>query len=122
MNSDGAITFSIKSSFDTSAVRGQLADAIRVAQKKLDARILADCNYYVPLKTGTLQKSAIIYTRIGSGRIVWKTPYARAQYYGEHYDHSQQRNPNACPKWFEAAKARKNEQWRKLVDDTIKSS
>jgi hypothetical protein len=38
------------------------------------------------------------------------------------FDHSQQKNPNACAKWFEAAKARKMEQWRKLVDDTIKNS
>lgn len=69
-----------------------------------------------------MQKSAIINTVIGSGLVKWRTPYAHSQYHRLDFDHSQQKNPNACAKWFEAAKARKMEQWRKLVDDTIKNS
>lgn len=125
MNKDGGITFTVKGNFDTQAAKTRISAAIHKAQMKLDAQVLADSNFYCPLRAaqgGTLQKSAIINTVLGSGLIQWKTPYARAQYYGVNFDHSKSANPNACAKWFEAAKARKMEQWRKLVDDTIKNS
>ena len=122
MNSDGFITFEINNKIKTKAITTELLASIKKAQKKLDAQIIKDCNYYVPLKSGALQKSAIIHTKIGSGIIVWRTPYARQQYYGVSFNHSQQHNPNACAKWFETAKARKMEAWGKLVNDTIKNS
>lgn len=122
MNKDGGITFTVKGNFDTQAAKARISAAIHKAQMKLDAQVLADSNFYCPLKEGTLQKSAIINTVIGSGLVKWRTPYAHSQYHRLDFDHSQQKNPNACAKWFEAAKARKMEQWRKLVDDTIKNS
>ena len=122
MNDNGSVTFTVTANFDEAAVNAKLTAAIHKAQMKLDAQVLADSNYYVPLKTGVLQKSAINKTVLGSGEVKWVTPYARAQYYGVDFDHSKQFNPNACARWFEAAKARKMEQWRKLVDDTIKNS
>lgn len=122
MNKDGGIKFTVKGEFNEAAARARFYAAIRKAQMRLDQQVITDSNYYCPLKTGTLQKSAQINTVIGSGLVAWKTPYARAQYYGVGFDRSQDPNPNACAKWFEAAKARKTEQWRKLVDDTIKHS
>lgn len=122
MNKDGGITFTVKGNFDTQAAKARISAAIHKAQMKLDAQVLADSNFYCPLKGGALQKSAIINTVIGSGLVKWRTPYAHSQYHRLDFDHSQQKNPNACAKWFEAAKARKMEQWRKLVDDTIKNS
>ena len=122
MNSNGGITFKATANFDSAAAKRKFSGAIHKAQIKLDAQVLADSNFYCPLKEGELQKSAIIDTVIGSGLVKWSTSYARRQYYGVNFDHSQQKNPNACAKWFEAAKARKMEQWRKLVDDTIKNS
>ena len=122
MNKDGGITFTVKGNFDTQAAKARISAAIHKAQIRLDQQVITDSNFYCPLKTGTLQKSGIINTVLGSGLVVWKTPYARAQYYGVNFDRSKDPNPNACAKWFEAAKARKMEQWRKLVDDTIKNS
>ena len=125
MNKDGGITFTVKGNFDTQATKARISAAIHKAQMKLDQQVITDSNYYCPLRAaqgGTLQKSAQINTVIGSGLVVWRTPYARRQYYGVNFDHSKSANPNACAKWFEAAKAQKMEQWRKLVDDTIKNS
>lgn len=122
MNSNGGITFKATANFDSAAAKRKFSGAIHKAQIKLDAQVLADSNFYCPLKEGELQKSAIIDTVIGSGLVVWRTPYARRQYYGVNFDHSQQKNPNACAKWFEAAKARKMQQWEKLVNDTVKNS
>ena len=122
MNKDGGITFTVKGNFDAQAVKARISAAIHKAQMKLDQQVITDSNYYCPLKTGTLQKSAVIGTVVGSGLVVWKTPYARRQYYGVNFDRSRDPNPSSCAKWFEAAKARKLEQWRKLVDDTVKNS
>lgn len=122
MNKDGGITFTVKGNFNDAAAKARISSAIHKAQMKLDQQVITDSNYYVPLKTSTLQKSAIINTVIGSGLVKWRTPYARAQYYGVNFDHSKQRNPNACAKWFEAAKARKLKDWEKLVNDTIQNS
>ena len=125
MNKDGGITFTAKGNFDAQATKVGISAAIHKAQMKLDQQVITDSNYYCPLRAaqgGTLQKSAQINTVIGSGLVVWRTPYARRQYYGVDFDHSKSANPNACARWFEAAKARKMEQWRKLVDDTIKNS
>lgn len=122
MNKDGGITFTVKDNFNDAAAKARISSAIHKAQMKLDQQVITDSNYYVPLKTSTLQKSAIINTVLGSGLVKWRTPYARAQYYGVNFDHSKQRNPNACAKWFEAAKARKLKDWEKLVNDTIKNS
>jgi hypothetical protein len=122
LNKDGGITFTVKGNFNDAATKARISAAIHKAQMKLDAQVLADSNFFIPIKTHTMENSAIINTVLGSGEIVWRTDYARRQYYGVNFDHSKQLNPNACARWFEAAKARKMEQWRKLVDDTIKNS
>lgn len=109
----------IKIDFDYGKIRAKINAGLERAQKKLDAQVVNDSNYYCPLKGSALQKSAIENTVIGSGRIIWKTPYARKQYYGVNFDHSKSSNPNATAKWFETAKARKMEQWQKLVQNEI---
>ena len=125
MNKDGGIKFTVKGEFKEAAARARLGAAIRKAQMRLDQQVITDSNFYCPLRAaqgGTLQKSAIINTVLGSGLVKWRTPYARAQYYGVNFDRSKDPNPNACAKWFEAAKARKLKDWEKLVNDTIKNS
>lgn len=119
MNNNEIFEISAKVSFDEAALMRRFHNGASRAQKKLDAQVLADSNYYCPLKTGTLQKSAVIGTVIGSGVVRWVTPYARRQYYGVGFDRSKDPNPNATAKWFEAAKARKAEQWRRLVEDEV---
>lgn len=111
---------SIKVTFDENAVTARIKSNVADAQKALDAQVMADSNHFAPQDTGTLQKSAQIYTRIGSGLVEWRTPYARAQYYGVTFDHSKQRNPNATAKWFETAKARFKDKWVSLVNSIAK--
>ena len=122
MNENGSVTFTVTANFDEAAKKAKLTAAIHKAQMKLDQQVITDSNYFIPIKTHTMENSAIINTVLGSGLVKWRTDYVRRQYYGVDFDHSKQLNPNACARWFEAAKARKMEQWRKLVDDTIKNS
>lgn len=51
------------------------------AQKYVDSEVLRKCNPLVPKDTGELIRSGIRETRIGSGQVVYHTPYARRWYY-----------------------------------------
>jgi hypothetical protein len=98
-------------------------------QRFIDQKVIDGCTPYVPASPNrTLEFSAQVSTEIGSGLVVWNTPYARYQYYGFVmtdeagrtwvgpgetkpvitdrpliYDTSQ--NRMAGPHWFERAKA-----------------
>ena len=113
------VTFNTKTVLNDAGIKADIEAKARQVQAPLDALIMADSNYFCPIKTGTLQKSAIINSRLGSGELVWKTPYARRQYY-EYSKPPYQPNPNACGKWFEAAKARWLEKWVRFVNERIK--
>ena len=115
------LTFNVKITLKESGIKSDIESKIQQQQKYFDALVLQDSNFFCPIKTGTLQKSAIINSRLGSGELVWKTPYARRQYY-EYSKPPYQPNPNACGKWFEAAKARWLEKWVRFVNERIKRS
>ena len=122
MNNKQVLEFSVKTNFDEAALMRRFHKGASLAQMRLDQQVITDSNYYCPLKTGTLQRSAIIGSVIGSGTVRWVTPYARRQYYGVGFDRSKDPNPNATAKWFEAAKAHRLKDWEKLVNDTVKNS
>lgn len=51
-------------------------------QKYIDQRVIDLSLPYVPMVTGALAASANTHSEIGSGEIVYDTPYARYLYYG----------------------------------------
>lgn len=53
------------------------------AQKFIDSEVLRLSAPYVPFQTGALNRSGITGTDIGSGEVVYNTPYARYLYYGK---------------------------------------
>ena len=114
------MTFDVKSKFYADAVRARFTEKVHRAQIKLDIQVVNDSNYYCPKLNNILQPSAVKDTVAGSGKVRWTVDYARRQYYGEHFDHSKSRNPNATAKWFESAKARKKDDWEALVENEIK--
>jgi len=52
-------------------------------QMFVDSTALNGVAPYVPMGIGILSKSATLHTEIGSGAIIWKTPYARYLWYGK---------------------------------------
>lgn len=88
------------------------------AQKFIDSECIRKMVKYTPARNLILSKAAVIGTKIGSGRIVYISPYARYQYYGKvmvkqgdkkvltdrdlHY--STARHPQAQRLWFEVMK------------------
>lgn len=87
------------------------------ATELLTLKVVGDSNVFCPMDKSVLQKSAISHSRAGSA--VWDTPYARYQYYNA-LDHSKSHNPFARPKWFEAAKAERLDEWTALVSGVIR--
>lgn len=71
-------------------------------QQLIDSKCLHLCDPYVPKDTGALIASGIINTQIGSGKVKYRTPYARRWYYmPADFDGSPQRGNY----WFERMKA-----------------
>jgi hypothetical protein len=87
------------------------------AQRALDSEILRTTEPYVPFRTGVLARSATLNTLLGTGRIVWATPYARRRYYEG--TPKTARHPKATTKWFEASKAANAENWYQAVAKAI---
>ena len=50
-------------------------------QRFIDSEVLRKCQPYVPMDTGMLIRSGILHTKIGSGEVKYRTPYARRWYY-----------------------------------------
>lgn len=107
--------------FDRGALVDRLGEAAAKAQKLLDARVLADSNYWCPLDTGTLVKSAQLATRLGTGQLEWRTPYADKQYWGD-FDHTRSLKPHATAMWFETAKAHNLSDWQEVVREVFKAN
>lgn len=66
-------------------INKKLLNEVEDKQKIVDSAVLKYMDPYIPYQTGTLAKSAVTGTVIGSGKIIQSTPYARYLYYGEVY-------------------------------------
>ena len=53
------------------------------AQVFVDNEVIKLSVPFVPKRDGILIRSALIATNIGSGEVIYRTPYARYQYYGK---------------------------------------
>jgi hypothetical protein len=73
-------------------------------QKFIDSEIIRRCDPYVPLRTRTLKNSVISHTVVGSGKIVYKTPYAKKQYYNGRQPGTSKFGALRGQKWFERMK------------------
>ena len=80
--------------------------ALEKAQKYLDQEVIRTCAPYVPLDTGTLERSGKMSSDIGSGTVTWNTPYAKKQYY------EGSSKGLRGERWFDRAKADHAEDWQ----------
>ena len=111
----------IKIEFDENETEKRIKERVYQVQPRFDNLVMRDSNFYCPHDTGTLQKSVITSSRLGSGLLTWNTPYAKAQYYG-YPNKSKHHNPNATGKWFETAKANKIKEWERLANDWYRAA
>lgn len=80
------------------------------AQMFVDNEVLRRSEPYTPLLTGTLIKTGILGTDIGSGLVQWLAPYSVYQYYATRKPGSAT-GPLRGPFWFERMKAT----WKKTI-------
>lgn len=74
-------SFNIKSTDIIKSERG--LEPHGAVQKYIDNEVINKMSPYTPFLTGAMEKSATKGTVIGSGEIVYTSPYARFQYYGK---------------------------------------
>jgi hypothetical protein len=77
-------------------------------QQFIDSECLRLCDRKIPKDTGALIQSGIINTRIGSGQVIWRTPYARRLYYHPEYNFDQ--SPERGAYWFDRMKTQYKKQ------------
>ena len=79
--------------------RGLIQDG--TAQRYVDSEVLRLCAPLVPMDTGELIRSGTRETNIGSGQVIYQTPYARRWYYEPA---NFQGAPNRGNYWFDRMK------------------
>lgn len=62
-------------------LNGVNPEKIHRTQKYIDSEILKCSEPFVPFRTGSLKRSGITGTRIGTGVIKYTAPYAKRQYF-----------------------------------------
>lgn len=110
--------FSMKTDYDAGRIGARFGTAFNEAQFWLDNAVLKDSTPYVPRDEGFLETSGISGSVIGSGELVYNTPYAKAQYYGLP-NKSKDVHPQATCQWTEKAKAAMLKAWRDGVGKLI---
>lgn len=86
-----------------SGVSGKWGGEFSKAQQIVDSECLRYCSRLVPFRTGFLEKSGILGTKIGSGEVRYIAPYAHRQYYFTATSRPYDGQRGA--KWFERMKA-----------------
>lgn len=104
LDANGKAELKFKSDFSP-----RWAKKFTAAQKFIDSEVLRYSEPFTPLLTGTLIKSGILGTVIGSGTVSWITPYAKQQYYRGRRPGTQQAGALRGRLWFERMKAVRGE-------------
>jgi len=95
----------------------ELLDGVDKGQKILDMQVLKDTEPYVPRDDGKLVGSGVRGTKIGSGEVVYDSPYAKKQYYTMR-NKARDVHPLATMRWFESAKSTRKQVWLRLIKRT----
>lgn len=75
-----------------------------LAQKFVDSEVLRRSEPFTPLLTGTMIKTGILGTDIGSGTVKWIAPYSADQYYFGRSPGVSKTGPLRGRFWFERMK------------------
>ncbi len=78
--------------------------AFHQAQWFVDNEVLRLSEPFIPLKTGTMIKSGILGTEVGSGLVSWIAPYSVYQYYMTNRKTKSETGPLRGSFWFERMK------------------
>ena len=111
----------VKVSINRAAVEAKVKSAWENGLGKLSEEILNDCNQYCKEDQTTLIDSSLIHSVPKEGKLVWKTPYAKRQYWEIQTAHKDQ-NPQASWRWCEVAKAKHSKKWARQAEKYLKEN
>ena len=100
----------------------QCAAKVEGAWKKglfaLASQILGDCNQYVKYQHGTLESSSYSHSKLGEGKLIWATKYAKRQY----WEIKTSLTPGRTWKWCETAKRKHKDTWRRIAEKALREN
>ena len=84
----------------------------------LTSQVMQDTNQYVKHDTGTLETSSTVQAQIGTGLIIWDTPYAKRQY----WEIQTSLTPGRTWKWCETAKKKHKKTWERIAEKLLREN
>lgn len=108
----------VRIEFNPERTRIKVEKSFKTGLGMLSAEVLADCNEYCKMDTGTLILSSMIHSRLDEGLLIWQTPYAARQYWKIETARTD-KMPNAQWKWCEAAKKDHLPRWERLAQKVL---
>jgi len=86
---------------------------------EVSSEFMKDSNFYAPMDTGDLKRSAQVHSILEDGHIEWNTLYARRLFYNPQYNFSKDANPYARGLWAEVAKQDNPKKYRGIITDSF---
>lgn len=96
--------------FDPNAAATKVEKRFEEITPKLTMLIRDDCNEYCKWAIGGLATSSEEASKLDEGKIIWRTPYARRQYWEIKTAHRDV-HEKATYKWAHVAKTKHSKQW-----------
>lgn len=104
----------VKVKTDYAAIKARLERARKAALIVVTNELLKDSAKYVKYDSGELQGSGVMFSKPEKGEVIYRTPYARRQYYtGEP---RRAKNPNARMLWIHYADAENRSKYTKMLN------
>ena len=98
--------------FDRARIEAKIEGVWKERLPLLVEEIMYDCNEYCKRDNGILIASSLIHSKPEQGLIIWKTDYAKRQYWEIKTAYTE-KNPKATWRWCEAAKIACKERWQR---------
>lgn len=105
----------VRVEFDTAKLMNRFKMNEKKAHAILDTQVMKDTDKFVRFRTGMLARSVQLATTIGSGKVIYDTPYAQRAYYSEDSYVTKDVHPKATAKWLEHSKEENMKTWTDIV-------
>ena len=108
----------VKIMIDPNKVSSRVMTAWNAGLPQLSEEILADCNEYCKEESGTLIQSSLEHSKPEEGKLIWKTKYAKRQY----WEIQTSLKRGRTWKWCETAKRKHLKTWKKKAERGLKEN
>lgn len=108
----------VKIRIDPNQCAAKVQGAWDKALYALSAQILNDCNQYVKVDQHTLESSSYAHSRLKEGKLIWKTAYAKRQY----WEIRTSLTPGRTWKWCETAKRKYKADWQRIAEKGLRQN